>query len=111
VQFDSIRLILEGVFEHMKLVSIEHIHTQKLNKLEHEWMEKLVFIYYSLQMLTKQLRAKVLDPILLDKIDLVSAWVLEDESPADDLSWLDEGTQDLSSVPLSQMDRPNTPAS
>jgi hypothetical protein len=37
-------------------------------------------------MLTKQFRAKDLDPILLDKIDLVSDWVLEDESHADDLS-------------------------
>jgi hypothetical protein len=45
------------------------------------------------------------------KIDLVSIWVLEDESPVDDLSWLDEETQDLSSVPYSQMETPNTPAS
>jgi hypothetical protein len=89
----------------------EHIHTKKHNRLEHERLEKLVFIYYNLQMLTKQLQPKDLDPILLDKIDLVSDWVLEDESPADDLSWLDEETQDLSSVPFSQMETPNTPAS
>jgi hypothetical protein len=64
----------------------EHIHTKKCNKLEHERLEKLIFIYYNLWMLTKQLQAKELNPILLDKIDLVSDRVLEDESPADDLS-------------------------
>jgi hypothetical protein len=38
-------------------------------------------------------------------------WVLEDEYIFDDLSWLDEETQDPSSVPLSQMEMPNTFAS
>ena len=52
-----------------------------------------------------------MDAILLHKIDLVSDWVLEDESPADDLSWLDEETRDLSSIPFSQMETPDTPAS
>ena len=79
----------------------EHIHTKKCNKLEHERLEKLVFIYYNLRLLTKQLRAKDLDPILLDKIDLVSDWVLEDDSPTNDLSLLDEETQDLPIVPFS----------
>ena len=59
-------------------------------------------------MLTKQLWPKDLDPILLDSIDLGSEWVVEEEFP-DDLSWLDEETQDLSSLP-SQMETPNTPA-
>ena len=61
-------------------------------------------------MLTKQLRAKDLDPILLDQIDLVSDWVVEDEAPAD-LSWLDEETEGPSGVPFSEMETPNTPAS
>ena len=47
----------------------------------------------------------------MDKIDLVSDWVLEDEFPADDLSWLDEETEDPSSVPFSEMETLNTPAS
>jgi len=76
--------------------------------LEHARLEKLVFIYYNLRMLTKQLWPKDLDPILLDSIDLGSEWVVEEEFP-DDLSWLDEETQDLSSLP-SQMETPNTPA-
>ena len=61
-------------------------------------------------MLTKQLRAKDLDPILLDQIDLVSDWVVEDEAPAD-LSWLDEETEGPSGVPFYEMETPNTPAS
>ena len=54
-------------------------------------------------MLTKQLRAKDLDPILLDQIDLVSDCVVEDEAPAD-LSWLDEETEGPSGVPFSEME-------
>ena len=50
-------------------------------------------------MLTKQLQAKDLDPILLDQIDLVSNWVVVDEAPAN-LSWLDEETEGPSSVPF-----------
>ena len=61
-------------------------------------------------MLTKQLRAKDLDPILLDQIDLVFDWVVEDEAPAD-LNWIDEETEDPSSVPFSETETPNTPAS
>ena len=60
-------------------------------------------------MLTKQIRPKDLDPIVLDDVDLDSEWVVEEELP-NDLSWLDEETQDLSSLP-SQMETPNTPAS
>jgi len=86
----------------------EHIHNKKRNKLEHERLEKLVFIYYNLRMLTKQVQPKDTDPILLDTIDLESDWVVEEEPP--DLSWLDEETEDLSSLP-SQMETPNTPAS
>jgi hypothetical protein len=96
--------------EHNWLV-FEYIHTKRHNRLEHEQLEKLVFIYYNLQMFTKHLWAKDLDPILLDKIDLVSNWVLEDESFTDDLSWLDEETRDLSNVPFSQLETPDTPAS
>ena len=55
-------------------------------------------------MLTKQLQTKDLKPTLLNKIDLVSNWVLEDESPADDLSWLIEETRDPSSVPFSKLE-------
>ena len=55
------------------------------------------------------MQLKDLDPILLDDIDLESEWVVE-EFP-DDLSWLDEETQDPSSLPYSQMETPNTPAS
>ena len=73
-------------------------------------LEKLVFIYYNLRMLTKQMQPKDLDPILLDDIDLESEWVVEEEFP-DDLSWLDEETQDPSSLPYSKMETPNTPAS
>jgi hypothetical protein len=62
-------------------------------------------------MLTKELRENDLDPNILDKIDLIFDWVLEDESLADDSSWLDEKTQDLSSVPFSQMEALDTPAS
>jgi len=36
---------------------------------------------------------------------------LEDDSPTDDLSWLDAETEDLSDVPLSQLQTPNTPTS
>jgi hypothetical protein len=79
--------------------------------LEHERLEKLVFIDYNLQMLTKKLWAKDLDRILLDEIDLVYDWVLDDDSPANDFSWLDEETQDLPSVPFSQMETPDTLAS
>ena len=88
----------------------EHIHTKKRNRLEHERLEKLVYIYYNLRMLTKQLRAKDLDPILLDQIDLVSDWVVEDEAPVD-LRWLDEEAEGPSSVPFSEMETPNTLAS
>ena len=59
--------------------------------LEHERLEKLVFIYYNLRMLTKQMHPKDLDPILLDDIDLESEWVVDVEFH-DDLSWLDEET-------------------
>eukprot|EP00253_Pinus_taeda_P030514 PITA_30514 len=85
----------------------QHIHSEKRTKLEHERLEKLVFIYYNLRMLTKQVQPKDTDPILLDTIDLESDWVVE-ESP--DLSWLDEETEDLCSLP-SQMETPNTPTS
>jgi hypothetical protein len=44
------------------------------------------------------------DPILLDKIDLAYDYILEDESLVDNLSWIYKETQDLSSVPLSQME-------
>eukprot|EP00253_Pinus_taeda_P026074 PITA_26074 len=50
----------------------QHIHRKKRNKLEHERLEKLVFIYYNLRMLTKQMQPKDTDPILLDTIDLES---------------------------------------
>eukprot|EP00253_Pinus_taeda_P033760 PITA_33760 len=86
----------------------EHIHRKKRNNLEHERLEKLVFIYYNLRMLTKQVQPKDTDPILLDTIDLESDSVVEEEAP--DLSWLDEETEDLSSLP-SQMKTPNTLAS
>ena len=36
---------------------------------------------------------------------------MEDESPADDLSWLDEETEDPSSVPFFEMETLNKPAS
>eukprot|EP00253_Pinus_taeda_P027334 PITA_27334 len=45
----------------------EHIHSKERNKLE-----KLVFIYYNLRMLTKQVQPKDTNPILLDTIDLES---------------------------------------
>ena len=86
----------------------EHIHSKKRNRLEHERLEKLVFIYYNLRMLTKQVQPKDTDPILLDTIDLESDWVVKEEAP--DLSWLDEEIEDLSSL-TSQMETPNTPAS
>ena len=88
----------------------EHIHSKKRNRLEHERLEKLVFIYYNLRMLTKQMQPKDLDPILLDDIDLESELVAEEEFP-DDLSWLDEETQDPSTLPYSQIETPNTRAS
>ena len=56
------------------------------------------------------MQPKELDPILLDDIDLESEWVVEGDFP-DDLSWLDEETQDPSSLPYSQIETPNTPAS
>ena len=56
------------------------------------------------------MQAKDLDPILLDQIDLVSDWVVEDEAPAD-LSWLDEETEGNYGVPFSEMETPNTHAS
>ena len=59
-------------------------------------------------MLRKQLRVKDLDPFLLEKIGLVSDWVVEDEFPMDDLSWLDEEIEDPSSVPFSEMETPNS---
>ena len=62
-------------------------------------------------MLTKQLQAKDLDPVLLDKIDLVFDWVLEDEFLVDDLCWLHEETTDPCSVPFSEIETPNKPAS
>eukprot|EP00253_Pinus_taeda_P014728 PITA_14728 len=86
----------------------EHMYNKKRNRLEHERLEKLVFIYYNLRMLTKQVQPKDTDPILLDTIDLESDWVVEEKAP--DLRWLDEETEDLSSSP-SQMETPNTPAS
>eukprot|EP00253_Pinus_taeda_P025072 PITA_25072 len=86
----------------------EHIQSKKRNRLEHERLEKLVFIYYNLRMLPKQVQAKGTDPILLDTIDLEFDWVVEEEAP--DLSWLDKETEGLSSLP-SQMETPNTPAS
>eukprot|EP00253_Pinus_taeda_P012588 PITA_12588 len=85
----------------------QHIHSKKRNRLEHERLEKLVFIYYNLLTLAKQVQPKDTDPILLDTIDFEFDWVVE-ESP--DLSWLDEETEDLSSLP-SQMETPNTHAS
>eukprot|EP00253_Pinus_taeda_P026300 PITA_26300 len=78
------------------------------NRLEHERLEKLVFIYYNLRMLTKQVQPKDTSPILFYTIDLESDWVVEEESL--DLSWLDEEIEDLSSLP-SQMETPNTPTS
>eukprot|EP00253_Pinus_taeda_P001478 PITA_01478 len=86
----------------------EHIHNKNRNKLEHERLEKLVFIYYNLRMLTKQAKPKDTDPILLDTIDLESNWVVEEAAP--DLSRLDEEIEHLSSLPF-QMETPNTPAS
>ena len=74
-------------------------------------MEKLVYIYYNLRLLTKQLRPKDIDPILLDETNVDNDWVVEEEFPTDDLSWLDEETQDFSNQPLSQMETPNTPIS
>eukprot|EP00253_Pinus_taeda_P015528 PITA_15528 len=85
----------------------EHIHNKKRNKLEHERLEKLVFIYYNLRMLTKHVHPKDTVLILLDTIDLEFDWVVEEEAP--DLSWLDEETEDLSHLP-SQMETPNTHA-
>ena len=87
----------------------EHIHSKKRNRLEHERLQKLVYIYCNIRLLTKQMRPKDLDPIVLDDIGLESEWVVE-ELPTDDLSWLDEETEDLSSLP-SQMETPNIPAS
>lgn len=52
-------------------------------------------------MLTKQLRAKDMDPILLDNIVLVVDCVLEDESLANDFSWLDKESEGLFSAPFS----------
>eukprot|EP00253_Pinus_taeda_P001510 PITA_01510 len=86
----------------------EHIHSKKRNRLEHERLEKLVFIYDKLRMLTKQVQPKNTVSLLLDTTDLEFDWVVEEEAP--DLSWLDEETEDLSSFP-SQMETPNTPAS
>ena len=58
-------------------------------------------------MLTKQVQPKDTDPILLDTIDFDFDSVVEESS---NLSWPDEETEDLSSLP-SQMETPNTPAS
>eukprot|EP00253_Pinus_taeda_P013079 PITA_13079 len=86
----------------------EHSHSKKGNMLEHERLEKLLFIYYNLRMLTKQVQPKDMNPILLDTIDLEFDWVVEEEFPY--LSWLDEEIGDLSSL-SSQMETPNTPTS
>ena len=59
-------------------------------------------------MLTQQIQPKDLNPIVLDDVEVDSEWVVE-EFP-NDLNWLDEETQDLSSL-LSQMETPNTPTS
>jgi hypothetical protein len=69
--------------------------------VEHEWLKKLVFIYYNLCLLTKQLKPNYMDPIALDNIDPipldniepVSDWVMEDD-PLDNWSWLDTHAND-----------------
>eukprot|EP00253_Pinus_taeda_P028530 PITA_28530 len=59
----------------------EHIHSKKRNKLKHERLEKLVFIYYNLRMFTKQVQPKDTNPIVLDTIDLEFDSIVEEKSP------------------------------
>ena len=59
------------------------MQTRKCNKLEHELLDNLVFIYYSLFPLTKYLRTKDMEPIALDMIDPKYIWSTEDESLGD----------------------------
>jgi hypothetical protein len=44
----------------------ENNHSKKQNMLEHKRLEKLVFIDYNLQILTKQIQPKDLDLIVSD---------------------------------------------
>jgi len=56
------------------------------NRLQHEQLEKLVFIYNNIRLLRKHLRPKDLDLIILDKIDLDFEWVFEGNPPGNNFS-------------------------
>ena len=85
---------------------------KKLNRFEHDPLENWYSYTTTFGCSQNHCRQRIWrSNFYLDKIDLVSNWVLEDEFPADDLSWLDEETEDPSSVPFSEMETLNTLAS
>ncbi|KAL8554919.1 hypothetical protein ACS0TY_002919 [Phlomoides rotata] len=57
----------------------ERIHTKKRNRLEHERLSDLVFVYYNLRLKNRGKEMhKTYDPIDYEYIDKVDAWIIDD---------------------------------
>ena len=72
----------------------ERIHTKKRNRLEHKWLNDMVYVQYNLRLRRNQLlnRTPASGNITLDDFDPSSEWVVETQAPVfdnEDLSWLD----------------------
>lgn len=65
----------------------EHIHSKKRNKLEHERLQKLVFIKYNQKLKNRFKRKDLIDPISLEDIDDSNEWMtgfMENNSDAEE---------------------------
>lgn len=92
--------------------TFEHIHSKKRNRLEHEMLQKLVFVKYNQTLKENRESDEYIDPVLMDdpEINAGSLWLLGDEVRVrdgqsdvvydDDLDWLDVEVASGAAEPL-----------
>ncbi|KAL4287829.1 hypothetical protein AHAS_Ahas19G0225300 [Arachis hypogaea] len=79
----------------------EHIHSKKMNRLEHQKLNDLVYVHYNLRLQQRnQMRNQVYDPICLDAFEDHSEWILEDSPPFLTPEEIDALRNDLANMSL-----------
>ncbi|XP_077227196.1 uncharacterized protein LOC143860435 [Tasmannia lanceolata] len=73
--------------------TFEHIHSARRNRLEHQRLNDLLFVYYNLKFRERDLNRRSStssDPVSIDHLDVMMDWIAEDEYvilTSDDIGW------------------------
>nr|DAD21806.1 TPA_asm: hypothetical protein HUJ06_023269 [Nelumbo nucifera] len=54
------------------------MHTKRMNKLKHQWLNDLVYVHCNLHMMDER-KIKSLDPIGHEHVDVVEDWIMHDD--------------------------------